>query len=75
MPPPRRAHRVATRVLSLSMVASLAWTDSLDKDKLHRVLSGQDPFDETTMLDDLGAEPVPVESPRSPSEPTAPVSA
>jgi len=28
------------------------WTRSLDRDKLDRVLAGQDPFDETTMLDD-----------------------
>jgi aerobic C4-dicarboxylate transport protein len=28
------------------------WTKSVDLDRLDRVLSGQDPFDETTMLDD-----------------------
>ncbi len=27
------------------------WTDSYDKDRLRRVLDGQDPFDERTMLD------------------------
>ncbi len=27
------------------------WTDSYDKDRLQRVLDGQDPFDEQTMLD------------------------
>ncbi len=28
------------------------WTDSYDKERLQRVLDGQDPFDERTMLDD-----------------------
>jgi aerobic C4-dicarboxylate transport protein len=28
------------------------WTDSYDKERLQRVLDGQDPFDEQTMLDD-----------------------
>ena len=27
------------------------WTASLDKERLERVLRGEDPFDETTMLD------------------------
>jgi aerobic C4-dicarboxylate transport protein len=37
------------------------WTTSLDRAKLDRVLEGQDPFDETTMLDaeDLALEPEP----------------
>ena len=29
-----------------------SWTGGLDRDRLDRVLSGDDPFDETTMLDD-----------------------
>jgi aerobic C4-dicarboxylate transport protein len=33
------------------------WTKSVDLDRLDRVLSGQDPFDETTMLDDDHAAP------------------
>ncbi len=45
------------------------WTDSLDRAQLDRVLDGDDPFDETTMLDAEGElepdlepakEPVPV---------------
>jgi aerobic C4-dicarboxylate transport protein len=28
------------------------WTDTLDKDRLDRVLAGKDPFDERTMLDE-----------------------
>ena len=27
------------------------WTDSYDKERLRRVLGGEDPFDERTMLD------------------------
>ncbi len=35
------------------------WTKSIDKDQVAKVLSGQDPFDETTMLDehDLDTDP------------------
>jgi aerobic C4-dicarboxylate transport protein len=29
-----------------------SWTNSLDKDQMHRALTGEDPFDETTMVDD-----------------------
>ncbi|WP_240917071.1 cation:dicarboxylase symporter family transporter [Nocardioides sp. HDW12B] len=32
-----------------------SWTDSLDKDRIREVLSGRNPFDETTMLDDHGS--------------------
>ena len=32
------------------------WTDGLDRPKLDRVLAGQDPFDEETMLDDHGVD-------------------
>ena len=37
---------------SVATVIIGGWTDSLDKERLDRVLSGADPFDETTMLDD-----------------------
>ena len=40
------------------------WTRSLDHARLDRVLSGDDPFDEATMLDDH--EPAQVPAPRSP---------
>jgi aerobic C4-dicarboxylate transport protein len=33
------------------------WTGGLDRPKLDRVLDGEDPFDETTMLDDDEREP------------------
>ena len=35
------------------LVAS--WTDTLDRAQLDRVLSGEDPFDEATMIDDIPA--------------------
>ncbi|MDO9457498.1 cation:dicarboxylate symporter family transporter [Nocardioides sp.] len=34
------------------------WTGGLDRAQLDRVLAGDDPFDETTMLDDHGADDV-----------------
>ena len=37
---------------SIATVIIGGWTDTLDKDRLDRVLSGADPFDERTMLDD-----------------------
>ncbi len=44
------------------------WTGGLDRPKLDRVLAGDDPFDETTMLDDDEAdvepEPEPVREPQ-----------
>jgi aerobic C4-dicarboxylate transport protein len=42
------------------------WTGGLDRGKLDRVLAGDDPFDETTMLDDDEAEPAaePVREPQ-----------
>jgi aerobic C4-dicarboxylate transport protein len=43
------------------------WVGEFDRAKADRVLSGQDPFDETTMLDDE-----PAQAPE-PAEPTAPV--
>ena len=42
------------------------WTGGLDRDRLDAVLSGQDPFDETTMLDDH--EPVAQEQPSIPAQ-------
>ena len=35
------------------------WTDELDNDKVARVLGGEDPFDESTMLDEDEWEPSP----------------
>jgi len=40
-----------------------SWTGGLDRDRLDRVLAGQDPFDETTMIDDHGPE---LEQPEQP---------
>jgi aerobic C4-dicarboxylate transport protein len=37
---------------SVATVIIGGWTNSLDKERLDRVLSGADPFDEQTMLDD-----------------------
>src|SRR5688500_12327439 len=37
---------------SIATVIIGGWTDTLDKARLDRVLSGADPFDERTMLDD-----------------------
>jgi aerobic C4-dicarboxylate transport protein len=42
------------------------WSGEFDREKAARVLSGEDPFDETTMLDEEAPEP-----PAAP-EPTAP---
>jgi aerobic C4-dicarboxylate transport protein len=36
-----------------------AWTKSLDRDQMARVLDGSDPFDEATMVDDHTPDPVP----------------
>ena len=33
-----------------------SWTGGLDRERLDRVLAGDDPFDETTMLDDEDLE-------------------
>ncbi|NGN93355.1 cation:dicarboxylase symporter family transporter [Nocardioides sp. KC13] len=35
------------------------WTKTMDRGQLDRVLAGQDPFDETTMVDDHAATPPP----------------
>jgi len=37
---------------SVATILIGSWTGSLDRDRLDRVLAGDDPFDETTMLDD-----------------------
>lgn len=42
------------------------WTGSIDRAQLDRVLAGDDPFDETTMVDDHAADPVPVQETREP---------
>jgi aerobic C4-dicarboxylate transport protein len=38
------------------------WTNSIDKEQVQRVLSGQEPFDETTMVDDHAPHTPDVES-------------
>jgi aerobic C4-dicarboxylate transport protein len=35
------------------------WTGGLDRDRLDRVLSGEQPFDERTMLDEVTRDPEP----------------
>jgi aerobic C4-dicarboxylate transport protein len=35
------------------------WVGEFDREKAARVLSGQDPFDEATMLDDHDEQPTP----------------
>ena len=39
---------------AVATVIVAAWTGSLDRGRMRTVLSGQDPFDETTMVDDHG---------------------
>ena len=39
------------------------WVGEFDRDKAARVLSGDDPFDEATMLDEEHEEPAPAERP------------
>jgi aerobic C4-dicarboxylate transport protein len=52
------------------------WTREFDRDKANRVLSGDDPFDEATMLDDVhgtssDADPAPASSePATPGDGT-----
>jgi len=40
-----------------------AWVGELDRERAGRVLSGADPFDEATMLDESGHEPAPAPVP------------
>ena len=42
---------------SVATVLIGAWTGGLDRERMDRVLDGQDPFDETTMLDDDEVSP------------------
>ena len=50
-----------------------AWTKSLDRDRMARVLDGTDPFDEATMVDDHDTvEPAPVGEPVAAPAQTAP---
>jgi aerobic C4-dicarboxylate transport protein len=46
------------------------WTGEFDRQRADRVLAGEDPFDESTMLSDHGEEPVPPE-PAASAPPTA----
>lgn len=41
---------------SVATVLVGTWTDEIDKDQVKRVLNGEDPFDEVTMLDDHGGK-------------------
>ena len=42
---------------AIATVLVATWTDELDRPQLDRALSGEDPFDEATMLDDHGDTP------------------
>ena len=42
------------------------WTKTIDRDQLDRVLAGQDPFDETRMIDDHAASPPPAVDEKAP---------
>ena len=46
---------------SIATVVIGQWTGGLDKEQMHRVLSGADPFDEATMVDDHGSDPAGVD--------------
>jgi aerobic C4-dicarboxylate transport protein len=39
---------------AIATVLVATWTNELDRDQLERALSGEDPFDEATMIDDDG---------------------
>ena len=59
---------------SVATVLVAHWTDSLDRPQLNRVLAGDDPFDETTMVDDHDEEvSQPVEQ-QQPQDQRVPVS-
>jgi aerobic C4-dicarboxylate transport protein len=53
---------------SIATVIIGQWTQSLDKAQLDRVLSGDDPFDERTMVDDHGAADQPANVPAQDAE-------
>ena len=42
---------------AIATVLVATWTKELDRDQLERALSGEDPFDEATMIDDHGEPP------------------
>jgi aerobic C4-dicarboxylate transport protein len=42
---------------SIATVLVATWTDQLDRAQLSAALSGEDPFDEATMLDEHGHGP------------------
>ncbi|MGH3352671.1 MAG: cation:dicarboxylate symporter family transporter [Nocardioides sp.] len=44
------------------------WTKTIDRDQLDRVLDRQDPFDETTMVDDHAAPPPPADGEKAPAQ-------
>jgi aerobic C4-dicarboxylate transport protein len=46
------------------------WTDEFDADQAERVFSGQDPFDELTMVDDVHGDPHEIRVPDRESSPT-----
>jgi len=52
---------------SVATVLIGAWTGGLDRGRLDRVLAGDDPFDETTMLDDDELSPATMPEPLEPS--------
>jgi aerobic C4-dicarboxylate transport protein len=47
-----------------------SWTGGVDRAQLDRVLAGDDPFDETTMVDDHGAPPAATDEPRQDAKET-----
>ncbi|WP_148615051.1 cation:dicarboxylate symporter family transporter [Nocardioides rubriscoriae] len=49
------------------------WTGGLDRPQLDRVLAGEDPFDELTMVDDHEVEPGEPAGPAQVADPTSPV--
>jgi aerobic C4-dicarboxylate transport protein len=53
--------RALTNLAGNAVAAVLvgAWTGEFDREKAARVMSGEDPFDESTMVDDDHDEPVP----------------
>ena len=53
---------------SIATVIIGQWTQTLDKARLDRVLSGDDPFDERTMIDDHGATDRPASVPAEDAE-------
>jgi len=52
---------------SVATVLVATWTGGIDRAQLDRVLAGDDPFDETTMVDDHGAPEPEAETVREPA--------